>query len=160
MAIVPLSLCLTVCLFSPLESGKYLEDYDFIVNTVARKGAAVRTRGIDWKTEAARLRPLFESCRDSADHVRNVMRLLAVLGDAHSGVTDPGSVAWDDLPKKFDGLFGGGLWLGWDEGRIVLRGVMEGHPLADKVPVGSMRKDESLHDLKNHRDKSSLWADS
>jgi hypothetical protein len=44
----------------------------------------------------------------------------------------------DALPGKFDGLYGGGTWFGWDQGKLVLRGVMRGHPLAAKLPLGSV----------------------
>lgn len=121
---------------APAEQGRYLEDFEFIRTTVAREGASVRSRSIDWNGVCAALRPEFERAASDRDHVRNVLRLLAGLRDSHTGVTRS-SVPWAELPSKWDGLYGGGLWFGWEDGRVMLRGVMEGHSLRGKVPLGS-----------------------
>lgn len=127
---------LACALLAPGGDARYLEDFEFVVDTVAQQGAAVKVRDLDWKRAAKRFEPLFRECEDDAQHVRNVMRLLAVLHDSHSGVTDS-QVGWDALPSKWDGLYGGGLWFAWDEGRLFVRGIMEGHPLAGTVPLGA-----------------------
>ena len=66
---------------------RYLEDFEFVRDTVRKRGAAVSSKKIDWKAACARMRPLFAACKDDTEHVRNVMRLLAVLRDSHTGVT-------------------------------------------------------------------------
>lgn len=120
-------------------SSKYLEDFEFIRDTVRLHGAAVRIKSkqIDWKGACARLRPLFKSCKDDAEHVKNCKRLLAVLHDSHTGVTRH-SVDARRVPSKWDGLYGGGLWIGWDQGLLFLQGLMKGHPLTGAVPQGSV----------------------
>lgn len=121
------------------DSSKYLQDFEFIRDTVRQHGAAVRIKGkgIDWKAACARFRPLFKDCKDDVEHVRNCKRLLAVLHDSHTGVTrhtaDPKGV-----PSRWDGLYGGGLWIGWDQGLLFLQGLMKGHSLTGVVPQGSV----------------------
>lgn len=124
---------------SPLaaESPKYLEDFEFIRTTVERDSADLKAKRIDWPAECARLRPLFARCTGDVEHVKNVMRLLAVLRDSHTGVTET-SFGWNGLPSKWDGLYGGGLWIGWDRGWLVVMGIMKGHPLGTSVPLGSV----------------------
>src|SRR6185295_12624301 len=116
--------------------NKYLEDFAFLEKTVADDYAALKTKSIDWKAECARAKPAFASCTSDVEHVKNVMRLLAVLRDSHTGVTGTG-VDGKQLPSKWDGLYGGGLWIGWDKGRLVVMGLMKGHPLGDSLPLGS-----------------------
>src|SRR6185436_2228489 len=82
-----------------------------------------------------RMRPLFAACTSDAEHVKNVMRLLAVLRDSHTGVTDT-SVDGKLLPSKWDGLYGGGLWIGWDQGLLVVMGL----PHADGRPAARVRR--------------------
>lgn len=118
------------------DRQRYLEDYEFLVETVARDGAAVQSKKIDWKKEAAELKPLFAGCKSDLEHVQNVMRLLARLEDSHTGVTD--SRAEGPLPSKFDGLYGGGLWIAWEDGRVMVRGHRPGHSLERTLPLGSM----------------------
>src|SRR5436190_5538397 len=65
------------------------------------------------------------------------MELHATRPDSHTSVVQT-SVKSDLLPGKFDGLYGAGLWFGWDQGKLVLRGVMKGHPKAAELPVGSV----------------------
>ena len=116
---------------------RYLQDFEFIDETVRARGASVQSKKIDWKAVTAEMRPRFARCASDVEHVRNVMELLARLRDSHTGVTRS-SVDWGELPGKFDGLYGGGLWFGWDRGRFVLRGVMKGHELDGVVPPGAV----------------------
>jgi len=120
------------------ESGEqeYVEDFEFLQRTVAQSGASVSYRKIDWKKVCKAHRPRFKACTNDRDHVENVMRLLAELGDAHTGVTRA-TVSWDELPSKFDGLYGGGMDFAWDDGRVWVRGVMDGHVLGTSVPPGA-----------------------
>jgi len=116
--------------------SKYVEDFEFVRETVQKEYAALKTKGIDWPAECARMKPRFAECASDVEHVKNVMRLLAVLRDSHTGVTDT-SVKWDQLPSKWDGVYGGGLWIGWDRGWLVVMGIMKGHTLEGVLPLGS-----------------------
>lgn len=129
-------LILIACLPAAAQDSKYEEDFDFIADTVRERGAAVAVRGIDWKSVVKRHRPAFAECRSDRDHVVNCMRLLAELSDSHTGVWRS-DVPWKELPSKWDGVYGGGLWFGFEDGRFMLRGVMKGHPLAAELPPGS-----------------------
>jgi hypothetical protein len=117
--------------------SKYLDDYEFLVETVKKEAAAVACKHLDWDALAKPMKPRFEKCASDVDHVKNVMALLALLQDSHTGVLET-KVDEKQLPAKFDGLYGGGLWFGWEGGRIVLRGIMEGHALATTLPLGSV----------------------
>jgi Peptidase family S41 len=131
-------LAFLLLLVSPLFAAKptYLEDFEFIRKTVASEYAALQTKKIDWARVCADQKPSFEACENDVDHVKNVMRLLAALRDSHTGVTRT-SVPSKKLPSKWDGLYGGGLWIGWDNGRLVLIGLMDGHSLTGTIPLGS-----------------------
>jgi len=120
-------------------SSKYVEDFEFIRDTVRLHGAAVKIKSkkIDWKGTCARFRPLFRNCKDDVEHVKNCKRLLAALHDSHTGVTRH-SADGKRVPSKWDGLFGGGLWIGWDSGLCFLQGMMKGHSLTGVVPQGSV----------------------
>jgi hypothetical protein len=120
-------------------SSKYLEDFEFIRDTVRLHGAAVKIKSkqINWKAACARFRPLFKNCKDDVEHVKNCKRLLAVLHDSHTGVTRHTADA-KRVPSKWDGLYGGGLWIGWDQGLFFLQGLMKGHSLTGVVPQGSV----------------------
>lgn len=134
-----LALPLPLALLAATAAGddtKYLDDFEFVARTVARDGAAVAVRGLDWDAIVARHRPCFERCSDDVEHVRNVKRLLAELCDSHTGVTRS-SVDSGELPAKWDGLYGGGLWFGWDDGRVMLRGALPGVALADGIGPGA-----------------------
>jgi DNA-directed RNA polymerase specialized sigma24 family protein len=76
IAVLSLALCAGLAWGAP---SKYVEDFEFLEKTVAEHAAAPRTKGIDWAAECARLRPLFESCTDDVEHVRNVMRMVLAL---------------------------------------------------------------------------------
>ncbi len=116
--------------------SKYLDDFAFLEKTVASEYAALKSKSVDWKAECAKAKPAFAACTSDVEHVKNVMRLLAVLKDSHTGVTDA-KVDWKQMPSKWDGLYGAGLWIGWDKGRLVVMGMMQGHPLRDTLPLGS-----------------------
>ncbi len=118
---------------------RYVEDFEFVVDAIERDYAALKTKAIDWDEVVKRFRPRFEKCGSDVDHVRNVMELLATLKDSHTGVVETKLSEADSkkLPGKFDGLFGGGLLFGFDQGRFVLRGLMPGNSLAASLPVGS-----------------------
>lgn len=116
---------------------RYVKDFEFIVEAVKRDSAALKLKGIDWDDVAKEFRPRFEKCASDVDHVRNVMELLATLRDSHTGILDS-KVKGDALPGKFDGLYGGGLWFGWDQGKFVLRGIMKDHPRGAELTLGSV----------------------
>jgi Peptidase family S41/Tricorn protease C1 domain len=126
-------------LLAPLRGPdpRYVKDFEFLVDAVRKEAAAIKTKGIDWDDAVKTFRPRFEKCASDAEHVKNVMELLATLRDSHTGVLDH-KVKGESLPGKFDGLFGGGLWFGWDQGKFVLRGIMAGHPLGTSAPLGSV----------------------
>jgi hypothetical protein len=115
---------------------RYVDDFEFIRSTVAQKGAAVHVRKLDWKAICDRFEPRFASAASDAEHVKNVMELLATLGDAHTGVTRS-AVAWDDLPRKFDGIFAGGLWWREDAGKFVVAGFEASVDRTRVPPLGS-----------------------
>jgi hypothetical protein len=114
---------------------RYVKDLEFIADAVRKEAAALKSKGIDWDEVVKKFRPRFEKCAGDDEHVKNVMELLATLRDSHTGVLDTKAKG---LPGKFDGLFGGGLWFGWDSGKFVLRGIMTGHALGTTVPTGSV----------------------
>ena len=118
------------------QNPVYLEDFEFIRKTVQQESAALKRGGVDWKRVCEELRPAFRAAEDDVQHVGNVMRLLATLGDSHTDVWRT-SVDRSKLPSKWDGLYGGGLWFAWEDGRVMLRGVMDGHPRAAELPGGS-----------------------
>ncbi|MFQ5506666.1 MAG: hypothetical protein ACE5F1_18000, partial [Planctomycetota bacterium] len=120
----------------PGQDKRYLEDFEFIRKSVAQASASLRSKKIDWKGACKRLRPLVAGCKSDVDHVANIMKLLAVLEDSHTDVWRT-SVDRSQLPSKWDGLYGGGLWFAWENGRIMLRGIMKGHSLEGTVPLGS-----------------------
>ncbi len=143
MSLAPLALVAT--LLAPPTAGdkRYLDDFEFIKDTVAHEGAVPKWKGVDWEKECERLLPQFKKCAGDAEHVKNVMELLATLKDSHTGVVDTGSsgVKWEALPSKWDGLFGGGLGFRWDDGRLLLRAphVAPGTKgPCDDVPRGSV----------------------
>ncbi len=118
------------------ERQLYLKDFTFIKKTVAARSASLKKRKIDWEGACRAAEPLFRNCASHADHVKNVRKLLALLSDSHSSVVRS-SVSSKELPSKWDGLYGGGLWFAWENGRIMLRGVMERHSLSKSLPAGS-----------------------
>ena len=132
-------LVLVMMLALPVSAQKksYVADYDFLRKTVAARGAAVASKRLDWSGISKSWKPRFAAATTDVEHLRNVMGFLAELGDSHTGVTRS-SVSWNELPSKWDGLYGGGLWLGWDRGLVIVRGLMKGHALASRLEPGSV----------------------
>lgn len=128
---------LAVALALPAAGDRYAKDFDFLVDTVKQHAALLRAKKIDWDAVAKEFEPRFAACADDVAHVRNVMEMLATLKDSHTGVLDS-KVDWSKLPGKFDGLYGGGLWFGFDDGKFVLRAWMKDHALKDQLVAGSL----------------------
>ncbi|MBN1420531.1 MAG: hypothetical protein JXP34_17260, partial [Planctomycetes bacterium] len=132
-------LCLSVAWASSRAlagDARYMRDFEYLRSTVGARSAALRRHKIDWKAVCATWQPVFSSCTDDVDHVKNIMALLATLLDSHTGVIQT-PIDWNRLPSKWDGLYGGGLWFAWENGRVMLRGIMKGHPLEKTLPLGS-----------------------
>ncbi len=125
--------CLLVT--SPAQS-KYMGDFEFIKKTVATRGAAVKSKKIDWRRVCDEMRPEFARCKTDSEHVANVMRLLAYLRDSHTGVTSH-KVDAKSIPQYADGLYGGGLRFAWGAGRFMLQGIAKGHPKKGELALGS-----------------------
>lgn len=119
------------------SDAKYLDDFEFLANTIAQKSAAVTYKKIDWKAECARLRPKFVACDDDVEHLTNVMELLAVLRDSHTDLWET-KIDRKALPSKWTGQYGGGLWLGYDDGRFWIQGVVKDHPTGPQLVAGSL----------------------
>jgi len=117
------------------DRQRYLEDLEFLDDTVRQRAAALKSKQIDWKAAVARFRPRFAEAKDDREHLSNIMGLLAVLQDSH---TDVWKTSVEGLPSKWDGVFGGGLWFGFEQGKFVLRGLTADHPLASTVKPGSV----------------------
>jgi len=117
--------------------AKYMKDFEFLRTTVAENYDALKSKKIDWPRTCARMKPLFAAATDDVTHVKNVMMLLATLRDSHTGVTRI-NVESDAFPSKWDGLYGGGMWIGYDDGWFILMGLMEGHSLTGAIPLGSV----------------------
>jgi len=134
--IVVLALTLSAAIVDAAPS-KYMDDFEFIRKTVEERCAGLKPKKIDWAAECSKAKPAFAACSSDVDHVKNVMRLLAVLRDSHTGVTDT-TVDGKSLPSKWSAdSYGAGLWVGWDKGRLVVQGMMEHHTLKDMTPLGS-----------------------
>lgn len=114
------------------QAGKdvYLKDFEFIRDAVKENGAAIERHDLDWKAICEEAEPRFAGAESDARHVANVMRLLATLRDSHTSISET-SVPQEELPSKWDGLYGGGLWFGWEDGRIVARGMTRFHSLGN-----------------------------
>ena len=130
-------LCIAAAVGAQSPSRGYLDDFEFIRKAVKSRSAALARHKVDWKTICKQERPAFAKCKDDATHVKNVMRLLAHLRDSHTDVWRH-SIKGNQLPSKWDGLFGGGLWFGWDQGHFVLRRLMKNHALGTSLPAGSI----------------------
>ena len=113
----------------------YLEDLEFLDETVRARSAALTSKKIDWKSAVARFRPRFARASSDLEHVRNIMELLAVLEDGH---TDVWKTSVRDLPSKFEGCYGAGLWFGFEHGKFVLRGIAEGLQGGGQLETGSV----------------------
>lgn len=121
---------------APADSP-YREDFEFLVDTVKRDYAGFACKpDLDWTAITKRFAPRFEQCKSDRDHVVYVMELLATLRDSHTGVLES-KVDGNELPSKFDGLFGAGLCLGHEQGKWLVAGAMPGHSLAASLPPGA-----------------------
>jgi len=114
------------------EPDRYLKDFDFLASTVKDRFPALVKKGVDWDAACREWRPRFKAARDDREHVLHATELLALLGDMHTGVVDS-----KIEPPAFEGLFGGGLWIAADRGRLVLRAAVPGHPLLERVKPGA-----------------------
>jgi len=129
--------CFVIQVGATDEKSQYLRDYDYIKNTVKWQSGSVKAKNIQWQNQCETLKPLFEQCKSDEEHVKNIMRLLALVQDGHTGVTES-TVSWDDLPSKWNVVGGGGLGAGWDNGLYFLQGMTPNHELQGKVPLGSL----------------------
>ncbi|MHC4224143.1 MAG: S41 family peptidase, partial [Planctomycetota bacterium] len=112
----------------------YKKDFEFLERTVRTRFPALKKKGVDWKSICKTWRPRFATCKDDETHLLNANLLLAHLGDMHTGITE--STITVHVPTT-DGLYGGGLWIARDGGRILLRALSPGHPLARKIRPGA-----------------------
>jgi C-terminal processing protease CtpA/Prc len=112
----------------------FLVDFDFVAKTVRGRYPALAKKGVDWDAICRERSPRFADCPDEAAHLLELHRLFATLGDSHSGLT--GTKTEVHVPA-FDGLYGAGLWIAAGEGRLVLRALMPGHPLAERIRPGA-----------------------
>ncbi len=139
---MPPAACAVLCLLGSIvqaaaaQGSKYLEDFELIAKTAAQSSASLKIKKIDWKKECERLKPRFAACKDDVEHVKNVMELLAVIQDSHTDVWET-KVDRGSLPSKGNGVYGGGLWIGWDRGLLYVQGVMNDHALGSQLPLGS-----------------------
>ncbi len=116
---------------------RYVDDFKFLADTVKRDYAGFACkRDVEWEPIVKRFEPRFAGCKSDRDHVQNVMELLATLRDSHTGVIET-KVEWKELPSKFDGLYGAGLCVGFEEGKWMVRGAMPAHSLAATLPAGA-----------------------
>jgi C-terminal processing protease CtpA/Prc len=100
------------------KRSPYLKDFEYVAKTVRRTFPAFRKKGVDWKTVVEEWRPVFKACKDDKAFIRHVHQLLATLGDMHSGVLESKPAVGTPAMK---GLYGGGLWIAADRGRLVVR---------------------------------------
>ncbi len=130
------NLTISALIFSlGVQDDRYVEDFEFVSKTVADRAAAIELRKLDWPRITDAHRPRFEQCQNDLEHVCNLSRLLAELSDSHTGLTR--TSVEGTRPSKYDGMDGAGLWIGWGRGRFMLRGLVDGHPLAPKLQPGS-----------------------
>jgi len=116
------------------RSLTYKKDFEFLERTVRTRYPALKKKGVDWKAVCKVWRPRFAACKDDETHLRNANLLLAHLKDMHTGITE--STVTVHVPTT-DGLYGGGLWIARDGGRILLRAFSPGHPLERKIRPGA-----------------------
>jgi hypothetical protein len=100
------------------KRAPYLKDFEYVARNVRRTFPAFQKKGVDWKAVVAKWRPRFRACRDDKTFIRNLHQLLATLGDMHSGVLESKPAVGTPMMK---GLYGGGLWIAADRGRLVVR---------------------------------------
>ncbi|MEN8148312.1 MAG: hypothetical protein ABFS86_00730, partial [Planctomycetota bacterium] len=119
---------------APDHRKLYDKDFAFIEKTVKADFPAFEKKDVDWRKVCRKWRPKFRAAKSDREHLLNVHRLLATLGDSHTGVTR--SKAGEQVPS-FDGLRGAGMWIAVEGDRRVVRALMPGHSLTSKVPPGS-----------------------
>ena len=119
---------------SPGDAKRYLRDLDAIDTLVRRHFPALAKKGVDWPAAVAAAREAFAAAPDDATHVLNATRLVARLGDMHSGIVD---ATVDVHVPSFDGLYGAGLWIAEDAGRLLLRAATPDHPIGRRLPPGT-----------------------
>lgn len=119
------------------DAKAYRADFEFIADTVAAKSASVRTKKLDWKAITARYEPRFARAASDAEHVRNIVELLACVEDSHTDVTRT-TVPWSELPSKGQGMFGAGLGFAEECGKFVVSGHVPRHSLESQVPRGAV----------------------
>ncbi len=117
------------------DPARYLDDLRAVGRIVAKNFPVFEKKGIDWKTVLDEFEARVRDVHDDAAYVLEIHRLLARLDDVHSGVLD---AKVDVHVPSFDGLYGAGLWIARDRGRLLLRAATPGHPLLDRVPPGSL----------------------
>jgi hypothetical protein len=115
---------------------RYVEDFEFLAKTVAKEHPNVAAKKVDWDAVCKEFKPRFEKCSSDAAELELVMRMVATLHDSHTDLWES-KVDRKQLPSKFDGVYGGGMWFGFDGGRFVLRGLMPGHSLTGTIPLGA-----------------------
>lgn len=116
------------------RTAVYAKDFEFLAKRIRGNYPAFDKKGIDWGAIVKEERAVFRQAQNDREHLRNVHRLLAKLQDSHSDVTE--SRVRVHLPA-FDGLYGGGLWIAGDRGRLVLRDWLPQHQLAGKLVRGA-----------------------
>jgi hypothetical protein len=114
------------------DPGRYAADFDFLARTVKSRFPAFAKKGVDWDAACREWKPRFSACKEDREHVLHAYRLLALLGDMHSGIVET-----KVEPPTFEGLYGAGLWIAADRGRLVLRAAVEGHPILQRVKPGA-----------------------
>ena len=103
------------------RSGVYVKDFEFIARTVRDRYPALKKKKIDWAATCKDWRPRFADCKNDKAHVLNVHQLLAVLADSHTGIIK--SSVRVHVPA-FDGMYGGGLWIAAEKGRLLVRATL------------------------------------
>jgi carboxyl-terminal processing protease len=119
---------------APSKSNLYRKDFEFLQKTVKRSYPALAKKEIDWNRVCKEWEPRFRKSRDDETHLLNAHRLLACLGDSHTNIT---RTTVEVHVPSFDSLYGGGLWIAVERGRILLRALMENHHLHYKIKPGA-----------------------
>jgi|GEM_PF-1512158 len=116
------------------NAALYKKDFDYLKRTVRSQYPALRKKDIDWVKVCKEWEPRFKECPDDETHLLNVYQLLAVLADSHTGIT---SSKVSVHTGGFDNMFGGGLWIATDRGRILLRALSDGHQFSRDLDRGA-----------------------
>lgn len=116
------------------KAALYKKDFDYLKRTVRSQYPALKKKNIDWNKVCKEWQPRFLECPDDETHVLNVYQLLAVLADSHTGIT---ASEVSVHTGGFDNMFGGGLWIATDRGRILLRALSDGHQFSKDIGRGA-----------------------